>query len=71
MGEVARVIPFPLHRREPEPLLTMRDLVDRYQMSERWFRYKLAEGMPGHRWGGCWRFRASEIEAWMESRDAS
>lgn len=29
MGEVARVIPFPLHRREPEPLLTMRDLVDR------------------------------------------
>jgi len=71
MGEVARVILFPLHRREPEPLLTMRDLVDRYQMSERWFRYKLAEGMPGHRWGGCWRFRASEIEAWMESRDAS
>ena len=71
MGDDARVIPFPRHRREPEPLLTMRDLVDRYQMSERWFRYKLAEGMPGHRWGGRWRFRASEVEAWMESGDAS
>jgi len=71
MSKTARVIPFPRYRREPEPLLTIRDLVDRYQMSERWFRYKLAEGMPAHRWGGCWRFRASEIEAWMESRDAS
>ena len=71
MGERVRVIPFPRHRREPEALLTMRDLVERYQMSERWFRYRLAEGMPAHRWGAQWRFRASEIEVWMEDRDAS
>jgi predicted DNA-binding transcriptional regulator AlpA len=71
MGEMGRVIEFPRHRREPEPLLTMRDLVERYQMSERWFRYRLAEGMPAHRWGGRWRFRASEVEAWMEARGAS
>lgn len=56
---------------EREPLLTMRDLVERYKMSERWFRYRLVEGMPAHRWGGRLRFRASEIEAWMDSRDAS
>jgi hypothetical protein len=30
MGEMGRVIEFPRHRREPEPLLTMRDLVERY-----------------------------------------
>jgi predicted DNA-binding transcriptional regulator AlpA len=71
VSEGGRVIEFPRHRREPEPLLTMRDLVERYQMSERWFRYRLAEGMPAHRWGGRWRFRASEVEAWMEARDGS
>ena len=65
-----QVIPFP-NRPEREPLLTMRDVVERYQFSERWFRYRLAEGMPAHRWGAQWRFRASELEAWMASRDAS
>ena len=65
-----QVITFP-GRPEREPLLTMRDVVERYQFSERWFRYRLAEGMPAHRWGGQWRFRASELEAWMASRDAS
>jgi predicted DNA-binding transcriptional regulator AlpA len=69
MSEMGRVIEFPRDRREPEPLLTMRNLVERYQMSERWFRYRLAEGMPAHRWGGRWR--ASEVEAWMEARGAS
>ncbi len=68
---VARVIPFPEHRREPEQLLTMAGLIDRFGFSERWWRYRLAEGMPAHRWGGRWRFRASEIEAWMEARDAT
>ena len=70
MSELARVIPFPQHRREPEPLLTLRDLIERYGFSERWWRYRVAEAMPAHRWGGQWRFRASEIEAWMEQRDA-
>lgn len=66
-----QVIAFPAHRRSPEPLLTMRDLTDRYQMSERWFRYRLAEGMPARRWGGGLRFRASEVEAWIEERYAT
>ncbi len=71
MSASARIIEFPQHRREPEPLLTIADLMERYGFSDRWWRYRLAEGMPAHRWGGRWRFRASEIEAWMESRDAS
>lgn len=73
MSEPARIVDLDAYRarREPEPLLKMRDLVDRYQMSERWFRYRLAEGMPAHRWGGQWRFKASEVERWMEQRNAS
>lgn len=71
MSQSARVIQFPAHRREPEPLLTMAQLIDRYAKSERWFRYRLAEGMPAHKWGGTWRFRASEVEAWIEERYAS
>lgn len=66
-----RVIAFPAHRREPEPLLKLSDLCDRYGFSERWWRYRLADGMPAHRWGGQWRFRASEIEAWMEAHNGS
>lgn len=73
MSEEARVFNLDAYRqrREPEPLLKMKDLVERYQMSDRWFRYRLAEGMPAHRWGGQWRFKASEVEAWMEQRNAS
>ncbi len=67
----ARVIAFPQHRREPEPLLTLRQLAARCQRSERWLRYRLAEGMPSHRWGGGHRFRFSEVEAWMGERYAS
>jgi predicted DNA-binding transcriptional regulator AlpA len=66
-----QVIALDAHRREPEPLLTLRQLVERYQYSERWFRYRLAEGMPVHRWGGGLRFKASEVESWMEARHAA
>lgn len=66
----AQIIGFPSHRREPEPWLKMADLIERYGFSERWWRYRLKEGLPAHRWGGEWRFKASEIEAWMEARNA-
>lgn len=57
------VVPFP--KRGSEPLLTLRQVMERYGFSERWFRYRLKEGLPAHRWGGQWRFKASEVEAWM------
>lgn len=61
MGEL---VAFP--GRTSEELLSLRDLVEMYKFSERWFRYRIAEGMPKHRWGGQWRFKASEVEAWMD-----
>lgn len=51
-----------------EPLLSVRELMALYGWSERWWRYRIAEGLPRRRWGGQWRFRASEVEAWIESR---
>jgi predicted DNA-binding transcriptional regulator AlpA len=66
-----QVIAFPAHRRAPEPLLKLGEVVEMFGFSERWWRYRLADGMPAHRWGGQWRFRASEIEAWMEDRNGT
>lgn len=66
MSELARVIEFPVERRQAERMLTLHELMDTYGFSERWWRYRLAEGLPKHRWCGQWRFRAAEVEAWME-----
>jgi predicted DNA-binding transcriptional regulator AlpA len=68
VNEPARIIDFPTHRRRPEPLLTLRDLRATFGFSERWWRYRIAEGLPTVRWGGTLMFRASEVEAWMEAR---
>lgn len=48
-----------------EPLLTIAQLQERYGMSRRWWAYRIAEGLPRHRWGGHYRYRASEVEAWI------
>jgi hypothetical protein len=37
-------------------------------MSERWLRYRIAEGMPTHRYGSRLRFDPVEVEAWLEGR---
>ncbi len=72
MSEPARVIAFPTHRRHAEPLLELADLMERFGMSERWWRYRIAEGLPTVRWGGRLKFRATDVEVWMETRrDAS
>jgi len=71
MSAQAQVIAFPTHRRRPERLLTLTELRDTYGRSERWWRYRIAEGLPVVRWGGTLRFRASEVEAWMGERYAS
>jgi predicted DNA-binding transcriptional regulator AlpA len=73
VSEQARIIAFPAHRRHPERLLTLSEVREARGGSERWWRYRIAEGLPTVRWGGTLRFRISEIEAWMEARysDAS
>lgn len=70
MSQAARVIEFPAHRRRPEALLSLPELMAHLGRSERWWRYRIAEGMPVVRWGGTLRFRASEVEAWMSDRYA-
>ena len=54
--------------RAPERLLNLHELMALHGMSERWFRYQIADGMPCHRWGRRLRFRASEVEAWLDAR---
>lgn len=69
-SQAAQVIRFPVERRGPEPMLTLAELRSRYGFSERWWRYRMKEpGFPAHRWCGQWRFRGSEVEAWMAMRE--
>ncbi len=63
-----QVIRFPVERRHPEPLLTLAELRGMFAYSERWWRYRIAEGMPRRRWGGQYRFSASEVQAWLDER---
>lgn len=65
MTETARIIPLP-ERRQPERLVTLTELIELFGFSERFWRYRLAEGMPVHRWGARLRFKPSEVERWLE-----
>jgi hypothetical protein len=37
-------------------------------MSERWLRYRVAEGMPTKRFGARLRFDVEEVQNWIEER---
>lgn len=65
MSATARIVPFPDRR---ERLVTLRELMERYSYSERWFRYRIADGMPCVRWGKRLRFRPDDVEQWLEER---
>lgn len=70
-GQTARVIRFPIERRQPRRLVPLRELIDRYGFSERWWRYRIKEGLPRHKWAGGIRFDLIEVEQWMEARYGS
>jgi excisionase family DNA binding protein len=55
-----------------ERLLNTRELADLLGFSPGWVqdRYE-ADDLPGFKLGGRLRFRASEVEAWLESKRAS
>jgi hypothetical protein len=41
-------------------------------MSERWWRYQIAAGLPAHRFGRrALRFDAVEVEAWLEANSGT
>jgi predicted DNA-binding transcriptional regulator AlpA len=69
VSDGATIIRFPVERRQPRRLVTLAELIDLYGMSERWWRYQVAAGMPKHRFGKrALRFDPAEVEQWMEER---
>ncbi len=62
------VIPFPTGRARAGRLVDLAGLHERFGFSERWWRYRIKEGMPVHRWGGGLRFDPDEVEAWNHAR---
>jgi hypothetical protein len=64
----AEVIRFPVERRLPPQLLTLTELRVYLGMSERWIRYRCAEGMPVRRYGSRMRFRVEDVDAWLRER---
>jgi hypothetical protein len=67
-AETAQIIRFPMERRHAHRLVPLAGLQERFGYSERWWRYRIAEGMPGHRWGSRLRFNPTEVEAWLDER---
>lgn len=57
----ADVIRFPVERRQAPRLVPLSELKGRLGYSERWWRYRLKEGMP-RRSGSQLRFPQSEVE---------
>lgn len=69
MNAGATIIRFPVERRQPRRLVPLAELIDLYGMSERTWRYRIAAGMPVHRFGKhTLRFDPAEVEQWMEER---
>lgn len=71
MKQTARVIRFPTERRQPVQLVDVAGLIERFGYSERWWRYRISEGLPCRRWGKRLRFNPEEVEAWLGARYAS
>lgn len=70
-NETAKVIRFPVERRQPRRLVPLRELIDLYGFSERWWRYRMKDGLPRHKWVGGVRFDPVEVEHWMKERYGS
>jgi predicted DNA-binding transcriptional regulator AlpA len=61
------LIRFPVERRQPRRLVPLGELIGAYGMSERWWRYQIAAGLPAHRFGRrALRFDPAEVEQWIE-----
>jgi len=67
-GSDGELIAFPTHRHRATRLVPLVELIERYGFSERWWRYRLAEGLPRRQWGRQLRFDLVEVEHWMEER---
>lgn len=66
-AEVATVVMLPgagIARR----YVALRELQQVFGFGERWWRYRIAEGMPVHRYAGSLRFDVDECRAWLEEQ---
>lgn len=49
-----------------EPLITTRQLAELWCQTPRWvLRMAKVQGLPHYELGGAFRYRASEVEAWL------
>jgi excisionase family DNA binding protein len=56
---------------ESEPWVTLKEIAKHLQMSEDTVRRWISEkGMPAHQAGRVWRFKVSQVDAWLESGGA-
>jgi hypothetical protein len=55
-------------RRQARPLMPLCELRRHFGYSERWWRYRLSEGMPRYKWGRRLRFDPQEVESWLCER---
>ncbi len=55
-----------------EPWVTLKDVAEHLQVSDETIhRWISGRGMPAHRAGRVWRFKLSEVDAWIRSGEAS
>ena len=66
--ETTRINRFPTERRQAHRLVPLAELQERFGYSERWWRYRIKDGMPRHKWGSRLRFSPTEVEAWLDER---
>lgn len=57
-----------LPSRHPPQVIDMAGLIQAFGYSERWWRYRIAEGMPHHRWGKRLRFEPDDVKQWLDER---
>ena len=58
-------------RTQARRLVSLPELQERFGFSERWWRYRVAEGMPTRKWVGGLRFDPEEVEEWLDSSSHS
>jgi predicted DNA-binding transcriptional regulator AlpA len=64
----ARIHEADSERRQAHRLVPLAELQEHFGFSERWWRYRLKDGMPRHKWGSRLRFSPTEVEAWLDQR---
>jgi hypothetical protein len=67
MSRPAEIVRFPTERTRPRRLVDLAELQERFGFSTRWWRYRIAEGLPAHRWCGGLRFDVDEVAAWLDT----